>query len=281
MRWYWVLTGLLLLVGCRTGERTIARVDGLKVTEQELNEALHQRYATTMLGELIKRKLLEREAKQQNIFISDLEFQNALRQHRLPDTPEIRQQIYTELLLDKLAQAMAKVSEAEAKHYFEQHREQFEKPERVRLRDIVRESKEDAQEIWKALQLRKGTNFADLARHFSINPATSHRGGDMGVVPIKDLHPNLQTVVRNLKVGEFSKPIEIKGEWVIIKLEERLPAEKKDFDEVREQVMARLKKQKMWQLRLELPSKLLRKAKVEVYDPSLQEAIQKITKGGN
>jgi parvulin-like peptidyl-prolyl isomerase len=85
---------------------------------------------------------------------------------------------------------MAEVSEAEARRYFETHRDEFERPERVRLRDITLESKENAEAIYQALRLRNGTNFADLARHFSVNPATRQHGGDMGVVSVRDLHPS-------------------------------------------------------------------------------------------
>jgi parvulin-like peptidyl-prolyl isomerase len=138
------------------------------------------------------------------------------------------------------------------------------------LRDITLESKENADAIWKALQLRKGNNFADLARHFSTNPATRQRGGDMGIIPVSDLHPKLREVVKNMKVGDFSRPVEINGDWVIVKLEARFPAERKNFEQVRDQVITQLKQQKIWQLKLELPNKLWRQAKVQILDPRLK-----------
>jgi parvulin-like peptidyl-prolyl isomerase len=80
----------------------------------------------------------------------------------------------------------------------------------------------------------------------------------------------LQAVVKQLKVGEFSRPVEINGEWVILKLEARFPEEQKKFEQVREQIFAQLKQQKVWQLKLELPNKLLRQAKVQIFDPTLK-----------
>ena len=121
---------------------------------------------------------------------------------------------------------------------------------------------------------RKGENFADLARHFSTNPVSRQRGGDMGIVPVHELAPPFQRIVQRLKVGEFSKPIQVNGEWVIVKLEARYPAERKTFEQVRSQVIARLKQQKIWQLRTELPAKLWRQAKVQILDPAFQSAAQ-------
>ncbi len=274
MGWIRIMLGLsfiLLLAGCRHADRLIASANGVSITARELQESLWQRYGPIMVRELLQRKLLEEEAQKRGISVSEEEIRQALKRFNLEDTTENRQRMRYDLLLEKLAKAMAEVTEAEAKQYYEQNRHLYEQPERVRIRDITLESWENAQAIWEALRLRKGDNFADLARHFSTNPVTRQRGGEMGVVPIKDLHPKLQGIVKRLKVGEFSQPIEIDGEWVIVKLEGRLPAERKNFEEVRDQVIAQLKRQKVWQLKLELPEKLLKQAKIQIFDPSLKE----------
>lgn len=225
-----------------------------------------------MLRELLQQKLLEREAQRRGIVVSDTEVIRALKRYQLDDNQENRRRVKMDLMLEKLANAMAEVTEAEAKRYYEQNKSLFQQPERVRLREITLESKENAEAIWEALRLRKGKNFPDLARHFSVNPTTRQKGGDMGIIPIGDLHPRLQSVVKRLKVGEFSEPVEINGEWVIIKLEARYPAEQKTFEQVREQIIAQLKQRKVWQLKLELPNKLLRRAKVQILDSTLEES---------
>lgn len=270
IRCWLLLSVVFVLVGCRSGERIIARLDGITVTEKELQESLWQRYGSSMLRELLQQKLLEREAQKRGITVTDSEISQALKRYRLTDNQENRRRVMMDLMLEKLANAMAEVTEAEAKGYYEQNKSQFQQPERVRLREITLESKENAEAIWEAVKLRSGENFADLARHFSINPATRRRGGDMGIIPVSELHPKLQSVVKQMKVGEFSRPVEIDGEWVILKLEARFPAEQKTFEQVREQVIAQLKQQKVWQLKLELPNKLLRQARVQILEPTLK-----------
>lgn len=271
-RWWLLLIGVaLVLSGCRHSGRVVAKADGVSVTEEELQKNLWRKYGSLVLRELLQQKLLEREAEKRGIVVTDAEVAQALKRFRLTDNRENRQMVRTELVLEKLANLMAEVTESEARRYYEQNKSLFQQPERVRVREITLESRENAEAIWKALQLRRGENFADLARHFSINPATRQRGGDMGVIPLRDLHPKLQSAVKRLKVGEFSDPIEVDGEWVIIKLEAKFPEERKTFEQVREQVIARLKQQKAWQLKLELPAKLLRQAKVQIFDPTLKE----------
>lgn len=271
MRCWFLIALTLVLTGCRSSERIIARVDGITVTAEELQESLWQKYGSSMLRELVQQKLLEREAQKRGIVVTDSEVAQALKRYRLTDTQGNRQKVRMDLLLEKLANAMVEVTEAEAKQYYEQNKTLFQQPERVHLREITLESKENAEAIWEALRLRNGENFADLARHFSVNPTTRQRGGDMGVIPVGDLHPKLQAVVKQLKVGEFSRPVEINGEWVILKLEARFPEEQKKFGQVREQIFAQLKQQKVWQLKLELPNKLLRQAKVQILDPTLKK----------
>jgi len=261
---------LFALTGCRPAERIIAKANGVTITAKELQEELWRRYGAVALKELIWQKLLEREAQERGIKVTDSEVAQALKRQGLPNNPENWHRVRMELLSDKLANSLVEVTEAEAREYYEQNRALYEQPERVRLRDITLESKENAEAIWKALQLRKGDNFAELARHFSINPVTRQRGGDMGVVPLSDLHPKLREIVKRMEVGDFSKPIEINGEWAIVKLEARFPAERKTFEQVRDQVIAQLKQQKVWQLKIEMPNKLLRRAKITVFDPHLK-----------
>ncbi len=263
--------GLVLLMSCQGRDRPVARADGVVVTERELRQALWERYGAATLQELLVWKIAKSEAQKRGITVSEAEVQNALKSRFSPTTP--RHLVETELLLEKLAWAMAEVSEAEARRYFEAHREEFERPERVRLRDITLESKENAEAIYQALRLRNGTNFADLARHFSVNPATRQHGGDMGIIAVRDLHPKLQAVVRKLKVGEFSRPVPLDGEWVIVKLEERMPAERKTFEEVQGQVIASLRRRKAAELKLTLPERWLRQGKVQVLDASLRKSL--------
>jgi len=264
------MVAILALTGCRPTERIVAKADGVTVTVKELQEELWQRYGAIALRELLQGKLLEREAQKRGIEVTDNEVIHALKRKGLPNNRENQIRVRMELLLDKLVNSMVEVTEAEARKYYEQNQAMYDQPERVRLRDITLDSRENAEAIWKALKLRSGDNFAELARHFSINPATRQRGGDMGVVPLNDLHPKLREIVKRMKVGDFSKPIEINGEWVIVKLEARFPAERKTFEQVREQVIAQLKQQKVWQLKMELPNKLLRQAKIKIFDPHLR-----------
>jgi len=264
------MVAILALIGCRPTERIVAKADGVTVTAKELQEELWQKYGAIALRELLQGKLLEREAQKRGIEVTDNEVVQALKRKGLPNNRENQLRVRMELLLDKLANSMVEVTEADARKHYEQNRALYEQPERVRLRDITLESRENAEAIWKALQLRKGDNFADLARHFSINPATRQHGGDMGIIPISDLHPKLREVVKSMKVGDFSRPVEINGEWVIVKLEARFPAERKKFEQVRERIIAQLRQQKIWQLKLELPNKLWRQARVQILDPRLK-----------
>ncbi|MCS7224313.1 MAG: peptidyl-prolyl cis-trans isomerase [Armatimonadetes bacterium] len=266
---------LVPLVGCRRESGPIvATVNGMVIHREELESLLWRRYGPSVTRELILLKLLEKEAAQRGITVTDEEIRQkakvASSLSSFPDAFAAKR----ELLLDKLSLSLAEVSEEEAQRYFREHHQEFEEPEKVHLKEITLSDRESALAVYEALRRLKGSNFDALARHFSVNEATRKKGGDMGMVPVRDLHPALQKAVVSLKEKGFSRPVSVNGEWVIVKVEKRWPAVKKAYEEVREIIYRRLKEQKAWQLRLELPERLRKSAKIRIVDQRLQEGIR-------
>ena len=85
--------------------------------------------------------------------------------------------------------------------YYEQHRREFERPERVRLRQILVAERAQAEEALAAL--KTGEDFAQVAQRISIDPNAS-RGGDQGELAEADLPPAFVGPVFGLKPGEIS-----------------------------------------------------------------------------
>ncbi len=65
-------------------------------------------------------------------------------------------------------------------------------------------------------RLREGVDFGRLAKQYSRGPA-AESGGDIGLVAVEDLAPNVQKVVRALKKNEYSDPIKGQGGYYIFK----------------------------------------------------------------
>ena len=90
-------------------------------------------------------------------------------------------------------------------------------------RHILLANENEAKIVDKALEENKKT-FDELAKLFSLDEATSHRGGDLGYVLDGQLNPEFETVVEKLEIGKASKPFKTGMGWHIAMLEDRREA---------------------------------------------------------
>lgn len=142
---------------------------------------------STLLTTLIERTLLLQIARQQGVAVTTEEldrrvlrdssdypaegFTEALAEGELT-LPELRQKIAATILIEKLFEQevypRVAVTEDDLRHYFEEHKADFQEPEQVHAAQIVVKDLDDARRIQQ--QLRQGKRFADLAKKFSVSP---------------------------------------------------------------------------------------------------------------
>jgi peptidyl-prolyl cis-trans isomerase SurA len=146
------------------------------------------------------------------------------------------------------------ITQQEIQQFYEQHKAEMERPEQVRLSEIlvttqkappvktesgktalpempdaqlVAEAQRKADSIYE--QLQKGGSFADVAKANSDGP-TSQAGGDLEYFKRGTLSKDLEDKVFALKAGEYTQPIRTNQGWVILKVTEHqsagIPSEK-------------------------------------------------------
>ena len=91
------------------------------------------------------------------------------------------------------------------------------------VRHILLANEKEATIVDKALEEEK-KSFDELAKLFSLDEATSHRGGDLGYVLDGQLNPEFETVVAKLEIGQRSKPFKTGMGWHIAMVEDRREA---------------------------------------------------------
>jgi tetratricopeptide (TPR) repeat protein len=92
----------------------------------------------------------------------------------------------------------------------------LESAEEIRaLRMIIVQDEQEAQQIH--LQLRKGASFSALAGTKSIGPERQ-TWGYSGIVRLTDVQPDLQAVLRKLKLGQISKVLKLGHNFAIVKV---------------------------------------------------------------
>lgn len=114
----------------------------------------------------------------------------------------------------------------------------------VQIAEIVTNSKADAE---KALaELKKGKKFADVAKKYTIDKVGKEIGGmHRGFVNVKDLPPELNKNVANLKKGQYTQPINGGNIWAVFSVQDTRPANIPTFDQLKGPLKAQLEGQRV------------------------------------
>ncbi len=148
---------------------------------------------------------------------------------------------------------VVQVSEEQIQRAYQGRIEAFTLPEDLHLRRLLvavppgadEKAKEKLRE--KAEELRErlvqGEDFATLAREASDDEASAAAGGDLGFVPLAELEDALAQAVNNLEAGKISAVVEGQKGFEIVKVEEHRKQRVRPLEEVREEIVASLRKQ--------------------------------------
>ncbi|MDX1680284.1 MAG: peptidyl-prolyl cis-trans isomerase [Akkermansiaceae bacterium] len=183
-------------------------------------------------------------------FSSDEARLKAMRSEGIGDDQALRDRIAAKMQQEayvesKLAEP-CKVTEEEARKWFEEHRDQFSRPAVRKLRHIFLPSlsveKEAAmQQLGEAkLALTTGqSDFTTLALELSQDPATRDQGGQLGWVAKKRLPEDFAEAVWDLPQGRPTL-VESSLGWHLVELMEARPEEARNFEQARDEVIAAL-----------------------------------------
>ena len=160
------------------------------------------------------------------------------------------------------------VAEAEAKKFYDDQVKAIKPEEEVQARHILVEKKELAVEL--ADKVKKGGDFAALAKEHSKDPGSKEQGGDLGFFGKGQMVPAFEDAAFKLTKGQVSEPIETQFGWHVIKVDEKRTRPVPTFDTVKERIMASLTQQKAQQIGTDLRTK----AKIEYLDADIKKQIE-------
>jgi peptidyl-prolyl cis-trans isomerase SurA len=205
------------------------RDTAIKVTEQEVNEAVNQRL-TSLRGQFTSEVDYRRELQNAGFQTPD-EFRRYLAdQHR-------RRFLRTRLVERlKAMEVVREVSptEREMREFFESNRgEMGQRPAAISFRQIVvapqaaPEAKQRAYALADSIAraLREGGDFATAARRFSQDSGSAVQGGDLGWQRRGAFERPFDEVVFRLRPGVISDPVETVFGYHVIQVERVQPTE--------------------------------------------------------
>jgi len=184
---------------------------------------------------------------------NEVEIKDYFQQHqedfRVPTSAQVQYLVFQPSDFEGKVQ----VSNDEAKRYYDQQKDQFKTPKKVKAREIlikinpsdppekVAEKRKKAEEILE--EAKKTKDFGSLARKYSESP-TASTGGDLGWIQEGTVIEAVGKALFSAKEGEVSGPVMVRDGFYVFKIEDMTEEKLKPFDEVKNQILEGLKRQK-------------------------------------
>jgi parvulin-like peptidyl-prolyl isomerase len=272
---FWAVFGIAVSGQSEIVDRLVATVNGEAITLSMVEDAMNAiwtdpqqtpRSQQDALQKLIDRKLSLQEARKLGLdvivseeslsreaakivsrFGSPTEFSEAL-QRRGITREDLEENLIEEIMIQEMVgrkfRLFVEVTDGEASDYFEQHRERYAMPEAVHLNQIFFQLSPGVDQAAKEIvrknaeaTLKELRNGADFSRYADEEEPVDY-------VTVDQLIPVVAAAISRLKAGEISDLIETPVGYFIIKLNDRRPARQATFNEVKEEIRARLLQQK-------------------------------------
>lgn len=248
----------------------LATVNGADITLSQFYEAVEalppaQQYVALQnrpefLDSLVKRELVYQEAKERRLE-SKTEVASLL--------AKLQKEVLIQALLRAVIEKAQVVDDAEAERFFMDNKERFKTPEQITANHIVLKSEDEAKTT--LADLKKGKDFAALAKERSIGPRAS-QGGYLGAISRGEMPSEFDQVAFTLPVGALSDVVKTPFGYHIIKVTENSPPKQLGFKEVSGQIQKQLQAQRQQETVRTFLEELSKKASVKVHAERLANA---------
>jgi peptidyl-prolyl cis-trans isomerase C len=179
------------------------------------------------------------------------------------------------VLTQRVGNPMYTVTDQEAKAFYDGNPKMFETPERVRASHILLKVPEGSGPDVKASQrakaeaalarVRKGENFAAVAKQISQDTGSAVQGGDLGTFGRGQMVPPFEQAAFALKPGQVSEVFESQYGFHIVKVFEHAPVGQVPFEPVKAQIKDHLAQARREKAVNDFLGGLKAKAKIETY----------------
>lgn len=228
-------------------------------------------------------------------FPSEEAFLHALRfQHLSLDTlrKKIDHQLTSEEFVRREIVPNVKLEDSQAKMFYQENAGSFMEPEKYETSHIftatlpdVEKDKYDSPEAAKKAErmveqinlsakeaiedaykrLKAGDDFTQLVKEVSEDSGSLDKKGALGALVLRQTHPNIAETLRNLKVGEFSKPVQTSAGLHIFLLTEKIPSKKIPFEQIESEILNHLLKQETQKQTDELLKQWRKQADIKIF----------------
>jgi peptidyl-prolyl cis-trans isomerase D len=227
----------------------LIRWNGGKVSEEEILETYlfeNERINLTFL------KVMP-EALKAQVTANEVEIKDYYQKHQEEFRAPTFLQIQYLLFRPSDFEGKVQISPDEIKRYYDLRKDTFKIPKEVRVRDIlIKAGPQDTpdqlegkkKKVDEVLEKAKKTkDFGSLAKQFS-EAENASKGGDLGWIRKGMLGEQIESILFSTKAGDLSGVLTGRDGFHIFKIEEIKEEKQKSFEEVKDQILQTLKKEK-------------------------------------
>ncbi len=251
----------ILMMGCRR-EEALAPDVVARIGEEEVRYAAFEQAVARTVGDdeaVLAGDVLSRLFDQ---FLDEELLARVAGERGIPVTANRRRAVDA-LLRQGVGEGPA---EGAVRAYYDAHLEEFSRPERVLLRQILVEEREAAERA--RAEVLGGEDFAAVARRVSRDPS-AERGGLQGELARRDLPAALAAEIFALEEGEVSGVVPAEYGFHLFQVVARLPAEVVPLAAARPEIVRRLRSERADRWLAALVEEARSRYTVEVYERNL------------
>lgn len=195
-------------------------------------------------------KLLLKAARSENMEIDPEKLEMSINKARdilgiqYATEQEFKEYVKEKMLIEKYKSKLFEnitVEDTEVKAFYEENKDALTMPERVHLEFLITDKKVDADALYK--RIKGGEDFAKVVRENDNNEIKSLERG-LRWSTYDSMPMEMQPKLREGKTGDILEPFLIKDKYYIMKILEKRPAGTAGFDEVKDRIRERLKREK-------------------------------------
>ncbi|HKO12473.1 MAG TPA: peptidylprolyl isomerase [Acidobacteriaceae bacterium] len=167
---------------------------------------------------------------------------------------QIRENVITQQVISQQVGSRIQIAPSEIEAYYKSHQQEFQRPESVKLNEILiaTPNPDDAAQVAAAekkaddveARLKAGGDFATLAKTESTGP-TAQDGGRLGEYKRGDLPKVMEDATFDLQTGQFTQPIRTRQGWLILQVAGHEKAGQAPLNEVQNQIQEQVGMAKM------------------------------------
>ncbi len=255
-----------------TSDPLVAKVNGVEIRQSDLAMAEED------VGQSMPANTEEAKRDYLVSYVTDMILlSKAAEERKITDNTEFKRRLAfarNKVLMEALliGEGKSAVTDEAMKKVYQEATKQIGDEQEVHARHILfrvpdaadKKASEEAEAKVKATieRVKKGEDFATLAKELTEDPSGKQDGGDLGYFTKDQMVPEFAEAAFKLDKGQISDPIKTQFGWHVLRVEDKRKREAPAFDKVKDQLETYVVRK----AQVDLVAKLRAEAKIERLD---------------